>query len=65
MESGYTYPERSGNKLAATCENVKAETDVRTKNDIMVLSEVSRSHIRRVKKPKKKIGSIHERRRTE
>jgi hypothetical protein len=42
MESGYAYPERSGNKLAATCENVKAETCVRTKNDTMVLPEVSK-----------------------
>jgi len=30
------------------------ETDVRAKNNIMVLLEVSRSHIRREKKPKKK-----------
>ena len=44
MESGYAYPERSENKLAATCENVKAETGVRIKNDIMVFSEVSRGH---------------------
>ena len=44
MESGYTYPERSGNNLAAARANVKAETGVRTKNNIMVLSEVSRSH---------------------
>jgi len=34
--------------------NVKEETDVRAKNNIMVLLEVSRSHIRREKKPKKK-----------
>lgn len=44
MESGYAYPERSEDNLAETCENVKAETDVRTKNNIMVFSEVSRSH---------------------
>lgn len=44
MESGYTYPERSENNPAETWGNVEAETDVRTKNDIMVFSEVSRGH---------------------
>lgn len=44
MESGYIYPERSGNNPAETCENVKAETDVRTNNNIMVSPEVSRGH---------------------
>lgn len=28
MESGYAYPERSGDNLAAVWENAKAETDV-------------------------------------
>jgi hypothetical protein len=31
MESGYAYPERSEDNLAAVCENTKAETDVRIK----------------------------------
>ncbi len=44
MESGYAYPERSDNNLAKACDNVEAETDVRVKNNIMVLSEVSRGH---------------------
>jgi len=29
MESGYTYPERTDNKQAEICENVKAATSVR------------------------------------
>jgi hypothetical protein len=33
MESGYAYPERSGDNPAAVCENAKAETDVRINND--------------------------------
>ena len=44
MESGYAYPERSEYNPAETCENVKAETDVRANNNITVFSEVSRSH---------------------
>jgi hypothetical protein len=44
MESGYAYPERSEDNLAAVCENAKAETDVRTNNNIRVSSEVSRGH---------------------
>jgi hypothetical protein len=44
-ESEYSYPERSDNKLAMACANVKAATGVRTQfNDTLVLSEVSRSH---------------------
>jgi hypothetical protein len=46
MGSGYTYPERSGNNLAEVRASAKAETNVRTKNDIMVFSEVSRGHSR-------------------
>lgn len=34
MESGYAYPERSSDNPAETWENVEAETDVRTKNNI-------------------------------
>jgi hypothetical protein len=44
MESGYAYPERSADNPAETCENVEAETGVRTKNNIMALAEVSRGH---------------------
>ena len=44
MESGYAYPERSGDKLAEIWENIKAGTDVRLKNNIMVSTEVSRGH---------------------
>lgn len=44
MESGYAYPERSGNNLARSCGNGQAETGVRSKNNIMVLPEVSRGH---------------------
>ena len=44
MESGYAYPERSEDNPAAVWENAKAETDVRAKENIMVLSEVSRGH---------------------
>jgi len=32
MESGYTYPERSDNKLMEVCENAKVVTNVGTKN---------------------------------
>jgi len=34
MESGYTYPGRSEDNLAAVCENTKAETGVGIKNSI-------------------------------
>jgi len=34
MESGYAYPERSGDNAAEACEKAKAQTDVRTKNDM-------------------------------
>ena len=34
MESGYTYPERSEDNLAAAGENAKAETHVSTNNNI-------------------------------
>ncbi len=44
MESGYAYPERSADNPAKTCENVEAETGVRTKNNIMAFAEVSRGH---------------------
>ena len=44
MESGYAYPERSDNNPAAACANAKAETGVRTNNNIKVSSEVSRGH---------------------
>ena len=44
MESGYVYPERSEDNLAAIWGNVKAETVVRSKNNNMASSEVSRSH---------------------
>lgn len=44
MESGYTYPGRSEDNLAEVCENAKAGTDVRTKNNIRVSSEVSRGY---------------------
>ena len=44
MESGYAYPERSENNPAEARASAKAETDVRTRNNIMVFSEVSRSH---------------------
>jgi len=54
MESGYAYPERSGNNLAEAGAKAEAKTDVRTKNNIMVFSEVSRGHIRWEKKPEKK-----------
>ncbi len=60
MESGYTYPGRSDNNLAEACENAEAETGVRMKNNIKVLSEVSRGHSRQERSRKKKIGSIHE-----
>lgn len=44
MESGYAYPERSVGNPAETCENVEAETSVRTNNNIMAPAEVSRGH---------------------
>lgn len=61
MESGYTYPERSDNKLAAGEAHPKAATHDRGVkfNIAMVLSEVSRGHSRLDKKPSKKDGSIH------
>ena len=61
MESGYTYPERSDNKLAAGEAQPKAATGDREVkfNIVMVLSEVSRGHSRLDKKPSKRGGSIH------
>jgi len=53
MKSGYAYPERSEDNLAEVCENTKAETGVRIKNNITVSSEVSRGHSRWDKKPEK------------
>ena len=44
MESGYAYPERSENNLAEVWVNAEAKTDVRTNNNILVSSEVSRGH---------------------
>jgi len=44
MESGYAYPERSDDNPAEVCENAKAERGVRTENNTIVSSEVSRGH---------------------
>lgn len=43
-ESAYTYPERSGDNPAEVRASAEAETGVRTKNDTLVSSEVSRGH---------------------
>lgn len=55
MESGYTYPERADNKLAAGEAHPQATTDDKevNLNFVMVLSAVSRGHSRLDKKPPK------------
>jgi hypothetical protein len=68
MESGYTYPERSDDNLVQAWVNAEAKTGVSTKNNIMVLSEVSRSHSKPATSHnpwKRQRGSLTQGRRTE
>ena len=66
-ESGYTYPERSGTNLTEVRASAEVETIVRTKNNILIVSEVSRGHSKpeTSSEKKKKRRSLTEGRRTE
>ncbi len=44
MESGYTYPERSGHIAAEADAYAEAQTGIRTNNNARLCSEVSRGH---------------------
>ena len=44
MESGYAYPERSGDNVAEAWENAKAKNRCQNKEWHMVSPEVSRGH---------------------
>ena len=57
-ESGYTYPERSGTNLTEVRASAEVETIVRTKNNILVVSEVSRGHSKPETSSEKKNGEV-------